>query len=404
MYKIKHWPLFILGTFCVNSYADMEYHRNTLLGGRAATMGGAYTAISDDASGAFYNPAGLSWATSNSFSGSANTYSMSDTSYKNTIENRNWDREASNLKPNFFGVVQKNGDDTFAFSYALTDSFVEHQDQIYKNLTDTVDPIDLYVLNLHSEDNTYLVGPSYSKQINPDLSIGVSAFYHYRVFRRAQSQLLRYNSGDDEASYLNNTKKEKGFKTKLGVMYSPAKKWSLGASIAKTVLITSMADTQQNQKLKGVATYQFSQIKTTDKRKTPIELETGVAYFASSYLLFSANLDYFRFDGDTSREDVINLSLGSEYYLAEKHAIRAGFYTNNTNSVKPTKSTTAPIEHMDMYGLTAGYTLYSQSTSITFGTIYSWGQGLAQIYTDSTATRDFSKRSLDFIVAADYGF
>ena len=31
--------------------------------------------------------------------------------------------------------------------------------------------------------------------------------------------------------------------------------------------------------------------------------------------------------------------------------------------------TTAPTEHINMYGVTAGYTLFSSGTAITFGTI-----------------------------------
>jgi hypothetical protein len=402
---MQNIKLLLLACLIYSSFAvaDMEYHKNTLLGGRASTMAGAYTAISDDASGAFYNPAGLSYATSSSFSGSANTYSTTNSVYKSAIDNKDWERTSANLKPNFFGVVQKQNNQTFAFSYAVTDSMIEHQDQVFQGLTGTVSPIDLYALNIHSEDNTYLIGPSYSKKISSHLSWGVSAFYHYRVFRRAQSQLIRYSDGDDEASYLNNTKKEKGVKPKLGIMYSPGDKWSFGATVSKTAILTSQTDTQQNQKLKGAATYSFAQQKSTNLRNTPLEFETGAAYFYSSFLLFSANLDYYHFD-DNQHNSVFNLSFASEYYLSEKHAIRGGLYTNRSNSLQPSNSTKAPLEHIDMYGLTAGYTLYAQSTAITFGTILSTGRGKAQIYTGSSATTNVSRTTMDFVVSADYGF
>jgi long-chain fatty acid transport protein len=381
----------------------MEHHKNTLIGGRAATMGGAYTAISDDASGAFYNPAGLSYASGNSFSGSANTYSMTKTSYKQTIGDKDWDRDSSQLKPNFFGVVQKHKEHTFALSYAMTDSYVEHQDQIYTGLNNLTTPIDVYALNIHSEDNTYLAGPSYSKKLSDKISFGASLFYHYRVYRRAQSQLLRFSDATDEASYLNNTKKEKGFKPKFGLMYSPHDKLSLGATVSRTQIYTAFNDNQQNQKLKGASTYQFGQVSNTEKRRTPYELETGAAYFASPYLLLSTNLDFYLFD-DSHRENVVNLSFGGEYYLTEKQAVRAGLYSNRTNSKEASNATTAPLEHINMYGLTAGYTIFAQSTAITFGTVLSHGKGEAQIYSGSSATRDFTKNTMDFLIAADYGF
>ena len=39
--------------------ADVDHNIKGAFGDRAAGMSGAYTAVSDDASGAYYNPAGL---------------------------------------------------------------------------------------------------------------------------------------------------------------------------------------------------------------------------------------------------------------------------------------------------------------------------------------------------------
>ncbi len=401
MRTLKLAPLCLLAA--ISAHADMEHQKNTLIGGRAATMGGAYTAISDDASGAFHNPAGLAWATTSSFSGSANAYSTSNTVYDKAIDNQDWRRDSANLKPNFFGVVQKFKKSTFAFSYALTDSKVEHQDQIWQGLTGTVDPIDVYVLNLHTEDNTYLVGPSWSTKLNDKTSIGASLFYHYRVYRRAQSQLLQYTDGDDEASYNNLTKKEKGLRPKIGFMFSPKDKWSFGATLAKTELVTALTDAQENEKAKGASVYSFAQVKSGRKRRTPVELETGVAYFPNAFMLVSANLDYAYFADDSTHDDVINLSLGAEWFLSEKHAFRGGLFTNRTNIPEPTRSSRAR-EHIDLYGLTAGYTMYSQQSSVTFGTIASRGEGKAQIYTGSGAEADVTRTTLDFLISADYGF
>ncbi|MFZ4713648.1 MAG: OmpP1/FadL family transporter [Bacteriovoracaceae bacterium] len=397
-----NFSLFFLLAFVSSAYADMEHNKNTLIGGRAATLAGAYTAISDDASGAFYNPAGLTFASGNSFSGSANVYSIKNSTYRETIGANDWVRKSNNLKPNFFGVVQKHKQDTFALSYALTDSFTEHQDQIYQNIGG-VTPVDVYALNLHSEDNTYLAGPSWARKINDKISVGASSFFHYRLYRRAYSQYVRFSDGTDESTFTNTTKKEKGIKPKLGVMYTPMEKLSLGLTFAKTNILTSLQDNQQNQKLKGASTLQFGQNSNTQKRKTPFEIETGAAYFYSPYLLFSTNLDLYLYD-NSSKKNVINLSAGSEYYLAEKHAVRGGLYTNRTNSHKPTNTSSAPLEHINLYGITAGYTYYAQNSAITFGTVYSHGKGKAQIYSGSSATRDFVQNNVDFILSADYGF
>ena len=53
-------------------YADQYHYHNIILGDRAMGLGGAFVGVSDDASGVYYNPAGLGFALSNDISGSAN--------------------------------------------------------------------------------------------------------------------------------------------------------------------------------------------------------------------------------------------------------------------------------------------------------------------------------------------
>ena len=43
-------------------FADDLHYVNMLVGNRAAGLGGAYTAISDDPTGCYYNPAGIAFS------------------------------------------------------------------------------------------------------------------------------------------------------------------------------------------------------------------------------------------------------------------------------------------------------------------------------------------------------
>jgi long-subunit fatty acid transport protein len=52
--------------------ADDFHYNNVLIGNRAAGLAGAYTAISDDATGLFYNPAGIVFSDTLQLSASAN--------------------------------------------------------------------------------------------------------------------------------------------------------------------------------------------------------------------------------------------------------------------------------------------------------------------------------------------
>ncbi|MBI5193355.1 MAG: hypothetical protein HZA08_07955 [Nitrospirae bacterium] len=94
------------------SYADEYHYNNIIIGDRAAGMGGAYTAVSDDPSGLFYNPAGIVFAYGRSLSGGAHAYHSVHKKYKDVLGGKGWDRSSSEVLPNYFGIIQplgKNG-------------------------------------------------------------------------------------------------------------------------------------------------------------------------------------------------------------------------------------------------------------------------------------------------------
>ena len=56
-----------------------------VVGGRAAGMGGAFTALADDGSGGYYNPGGLAFARSSSVSFSLNVYGFAGGTVKDAL-------------------------------------------------------------------------------------------------------------------------------------------------------------------------------------------------------------------------------------------------------------------------------------------------------------------------------
>ena len=65
-----------LGALAGTARADDANYQNFLLGERAFGIGGAFTATADDASGAFYNPAGLALVPGSSISLSLSIYGL----------------------------------------------------------------------------------------------------------------------------------------------------------------------------------------------------------------------------------------------------------------------------------------------------------------------------------------
>lgn len=153
--------------------ADELHYNNILVGDRAAGMGGAYTAISDDPSGLYYNPAGIVFAPGRSFSASVNAFQYSQKKYKDVLGGNGWERRSSNLQPNYFGIIQPLGEGKIGFSYAVPDSRLEDQDQTFGGYIGCVDTactdkatVTNYVINMNDTDYTYNFGPSYARKLN----------------------------------------------------------------------------------------------------------------------------------------------------------------------------------------------------------------------------------------------
>jgi len=386
------------------AHADIDHFKNILIDGRASTMGGAYAAVSDDAAGAYYNPAGLSLAQGDSISGSAKVFNISMIKYSNAIGTYDWSRDNKNLLPNYFGMVKKYGPHAFAISYAVPDSVIEHQDLIIKNIVSGVSStIAIYDYNLHSEDTVNLAGPSYSYKPGRNWSFGTTMYYHYRIFRKNLHYTIEYNDGSDEMYYSNSTASEGGLRPKLGIMWMPLEKWSFGLTLARTFLWNSKIEAQQTAKTKTTTNIQFLSSDSSEKRKLPVEITLGSAFFPSPKLLVTLDLDVF-IRTDYSDRNVWNLSAGSEFYITPNHAVRLGAYSNHTKKPPVSTSTACPHQHINMYGGTTGYSYFNRDLSITIGGVYSQGSGDAQIFSGSGDSRPMRKYSLSLVTAASYGF
>ena len=396
-------PLFFYFTLG-NAYGSDDYYNNILVGGRAATMGGTYIAISDDAAGSYYNPAGITYSFSDSVSGSGNAYHVTNTKYEKAIGSEDWDRESSALLPNFFGIVKKLGESTsLAFSYVVPDSVIEHQDQVYSN---PLSGVEKYFISLHSEDTTYLAGPSLSYAFNDSFSMGMTLFYYSRQVRKQESQMVISDSTDDsssptEFSYSSLRIEENGYVTKFGFQWNPFDPVTIGGVYTQSELSSGNYDYQAYQKdISSDGIFGTNNGKAT--RKFPTQLSLGLAYFPTPYLLLAIDFNYFQ-SPTSEKQDILNYSLGTEYYWNNTNAFRFGYFTNNTNEKVPTANTKGPHEYMNLVGYSIGYTSYSRSSSLTFGGIYSSGVGEARPYSN-TAKRDFTRSAMTLIMAASYNY
>jgi len=189
--------VFIIILMTSVSTADEFHYTNMLIGDRATGMGGAYTGVSDDPSGLYYNPAGIVYTTGRNLSGSVNAYYNTTKEYKNVIGGNGWERKATSVLPNFFVFFLPLGKLKFGFSYAVPSSIKEDQDQTFGGSIPTTlgSPAIRYTINFNNEDNNFLVGPSIAGELTSSLSMGLTMYMYHRSNQTILNQFIQLQDG-----------------------------------------------------------------------------------------------------------------------------------------------------------------------------------------------------------------
>jgi len=398
--------------------ADQFHYVNALIGDRASGMGTAYTAVADDATGLYYNPAGIVYAQGKNISASVNAYYSYIKSYKGVIGGKDWDRKSSALLPNYFGVVQPMGRFKVGFSYAVPDTIKEDQDQVFTNMA-SLPNVGRYVIDFNNDDNTYNFGPSIAMEIKDNLSVGATLYLHQRRNQFILNQLVNFTDGSNEWTNQYFETNEKGLRPILGVMWAPVKKLSLGVTVSKVILYDATTTGQifcSNSTAAGCSLNGGPFYPTlTDavpavsnaKRKYPTNVTFGAAYFASDELLLTGDLKYYTKVTDPNfgnREAVINIALGAEYFLNSGTALRAGFFTDEANTKDVAAGLPGQQEHLDLMGVSASVSSFTKNTSVTLGGSYFWGEGKAQIVGGSTTIQDVEAAGWSLFLSSSYSY
>ncbi|MBI5141016.1 MAG: outer membrane protein transport protein [Nitrospirae bacterium] len=404
--------------------ADEYHYTNILIGERPAGMGGAYTAVSDDAPGMYYNPAGIAYQSGGNLSASVNAFYISNKVYEHALGKHDWERSSSSLLPNFFGIVQPLSKGVVGFSYAVPDSITEDQDQVFTDLTGSK----RYMVNVNQSDTTYLFGPSYSLMVSDSFSVGGTLYLHYRSMEKTANfeNIFTDTNKSYDWSNMYVESHEMGLRPILGIMWSPQDaKYSVGVSVAQTILLTSDYDLQTSRRNSDTGLFERLEESSGKKRAMPLKIAVGCAYFPSPYFLITADATYFSSSEATEdsnpkvfayntdsgplvtsirSEQVLNLAVGTEYYLSSSAALRAGLFTNFANTPKVSSGNSNSEENIDLYGGSLSYSMFSKSTSLTFGATYSYGSGKSRIVGGSAAIQDVKMNEILLFMGTSYTY
>ncbi len=418
--------IFFLGIWGIpHVFADDFHYVNMIVGNRASGVAGAYTALSDDPAGCYYNPAGIAFAPNLSLSASVNAYSSSSKTYKKVLtgisgDTMDWEQVSSSLLPNFFGIVRKFGKGMFGLSYAVPDSIQRRQKQYFHDIAteDANNPVTSYMININDNDKTYLFGPSYAYAFSDSLSLGTTCYIYYRDREIIRNQLLQFEQGEHFLMNYYETVKDWGVRPIVGVIWEVLDKLALGMSVSRILILSN--DTQQQDIYRNTVPsepvsfesfeYDFSDtdaihfmsLNSSEKKEFPFSISLGACYFVSPKLLYSCDVSINTAVSD--KEAVFNVSLGTEYYFKDTLAVRCGIYTDNANTPDLSSESINQAEHIDIYGMSLSCTLFQRVSSMTLGVSYGFGNGDAQMITDRPQIQDAAIRNIACYLSASYNY
>ncbi len=389
--------------------SDFNYI-NDLIGGRATGLGGAYTAISDDPSGAYYNPAGLVFAFDNQISLSVNSYKKKNVEMDKAVSGKPYTQEIESFYPSFFGVVQSLGRAKIALTIINLNNEILDQDDYFSDITatayDGTEYSGTFNINYNLTDNTLLGGLSFAMFVSDSISVGATLYGLKRRREQIANQVITFEKTSVTTYEINNqyiTESIWGMTGSLGIQIMPAKILAIGLSFSGGYIFGHDMVSQVYYKQEDAGsnineqnpdgTYKFSynkdEVEYTDS-KLPYTIRGGVALFPSRSLLFSADViatigsQYYQ----TEVENTINGALGMEYYVTRSFPVRVGLFTNFANTPAIDSTRTDQEMNVDMYGASLSLSWQTKNSSITLSGFGEYGKGDAQVISGSTSVQD----------------
>lgn len=363
----------------VSLFADDYHNVNGFIGERAAGLAGAYTAVADDPSGTFYNPAGIAFAYDNFISISASTFTESEKKFKDVFgPEQSYTRKSRTYTPNFFGAVKALGDWKFGFS--IVSPITEDYDQFdqFTKPTALQDGTDTSANSFridYTEVNTkLLLGPSLARALGEKFAFGGTLYYFFDSSRTTSSQLTERKNDTYSSTALQDRRRTMGLLPVLGLQFMPTEALSFGLSLRRPIVTSrqrhksgvfnstasdfdsiTVVESTDRQSASGNATAAISGGPETGEVPENGELRAGAAFFLSRYLMITGdvihtagyvktqdNTQVDALNGDVyfsspkikllSRRPTTNYAAGLEWYLTDNFAVRFGAFTNYANS------------------------------------------------------------------------
>ena len=375
--------------------ADSTNFRPYLVGARAAGMGGAFTALADDGSGAYYNPGGLAFAEHSSVSLSGSVYGVVRGSYADIItKGQDFTYSALNIFPVTTGAVRKLSNDDVLHAEVLVPDAL-HVDEHTSIQAKT------NAFGLGTDSQTLWLGGGYARRLGR-LGLGASAYalIGNEITTLDLNVINPQDSGRFAAITAREDVKTVGFVFAFGARLDLTDHLRLGLSIYTPAVgfgwrkefIRVLVGRDVGAPGNPPSSVVRSEEGLSASPDVPLRVQFGAA-FTNGPLTLSADVMYLGprdlrdnpeqaaagLDRHIVRKGVVNASAGIEYIAAARFPLRAGFYTDFAASQSPddigTGARPTNTLHVNRYGIAASGGLKTEHVATDIGLNLSFASG-----------------------------
>ncbi len=399
--------------------ADDTHYQDYLVGGRAVVLGGAFTAIADDPSGIYYNPAGIADERHSSLQVSTSLYGFERSSIDQRlglpvpgVENLEYKRfteliviPASAGFISGFGPKNDNGQHTQAYGVSvMVPSYRSFSTSFTGRLENSTGDA-AYLRRV--TDRELWSGAGWAIRLGDKLRLGLSGYYILRsVADREDVTVHRPIAGGDterfdlvtnDVSFTNgNVCLIGGAKYRLlpelsvGLsVQSPSLQAHSNASLAfsravsdpdasppastfdRLTLTNARSETHYGWVVRAGTAY---------VRTFKYTLAADVSYHAPvSYTLIDVAPEYRQrlpFNPEVRRRGVMNFNAGGEFLVVREVSIGAGVFSNFSTAPAIPKTPNDDYQpHVNLYGLSMTLGYFGEYTLSRLGVVYSFGHG-----------------------------
>jgi long-chain fatty acid transport protein len=405
------------------SRADDSHYQDQPLGDRAAAMGGAFIALGDEASGAYYNPAGLADAPHSSVSLSASVYGMvrqhtdghdgpaaTDSNFQSYPTTVAWLWRVRRARSDRGEGRVQLGLSLLVPQSALSSRHLEQRDPESASGADRIQPTRHRVLL--SEDSTLWVGASCAWKPLPWLSLGATLFGSVRTgLYQLHDQTIDEvvdpgGAAIDRAAYGDRTNVRLSHYGLFGVVGAVFRvTGGLRAGVVLQPPLLRLAGSALVERVEAVrdpasgnVTLRALETDAPFQDRRPLRVGAGLSYSAPGRFTVAADVsihgpvgEHPAFDHPQTaalarieRRPVWQVNVGGELYAAPWLPLRLGFFTD--------RSAAAPLEDCDaagacephenllvdgvhLYGISGSAGLELERFSLNLGLSYARGSG-----------------------------